>query len=57
MIQLILERLANAVVALWYPIKDERTLVPWLARAERSAGRAGLDPGAVALCARLARRA
>ena len=34
-IQLILERLANAVVALWYPIKDERTLVPWLARAGR----------------------
>jgi 23S rRNA (adenine2030-N6)-methyltransferase len=36
MIQLILERLANAVVALWYPIKDERTLVPWLARAARA---------------------
>jgi 23S rRNA (adenine2030-N6)-methyltransferase len=35
MIELILERLANAVVALWYPIKDERTLVPWLARAGR----------------------
>jgi 23S rRNA (adenine2030-N6)-methyltransferase len=35
-IQLILERLTNAVVALWYPIKDERTLVPWLARVERS---------------------
>jgi 23S rRNA (adenine2030-N6)-methyltransferase len=34
-IQLILERLSNAVVALWYPIKDERTLVPWLARVER----------------------
>jgi 23S rRNA (adenine2030-N6)-methyltransferase len=34
-IQIILERLANAVVALWYPIKDERTLVPWLARAGR----------------------
>jgi 23S rRNA (adenine2030-N6)-methyltransferase len=31
----ILGRLANAVIALWYPIKDERTLVPWLARAER----------------------
>jgi len=36
MIQLILERLSNAVVALWYPIKDERTLVPWLARVERA---------------------
>jgi 23S rRNA (adenine2030-N6)-methyltransferase len=35
-IQAILERLPNAVVALWYPIKDERTLVPWLARAQRS---------------------
>jgi 23S rRNA (adenine2030-N6)-methyltransferase len=34
-IQLILERLPNAVVALWYPIKDERTLVPWLARVEQ----------------------
>jgi 23S rRNA (adenine2030-N6)-methyltransferase len=36
MIELILERLSNAVVALWYPIKDERTLVPWLARVERA---------------------
>jgi len=35
-IESILERLANAVVLLWYPIKEERTLVPWLARAERS---------------------
>jgi 23S rRNA (adenine2030-N6)-methyltransferase len=34
-LELVLERAANAVVALWYPIKDERTLVPWLARAER----------------------
>jgi len=34
-LHLILERAANAVVALWYPIKDERTLVPFLARAER----------------------
>jgi 23S rRNA (adenine2030-N6)-methyltransferase len=34
--QSILQRLPNAVVLLWYPIKDERTLVPWLARAERS---------------------
>ncbi|MCC7462709.1 MAG: 23S rRNA (adenine(2030)-N(6))-methyltransferase RlmJ [Gammaproteobacteria bacterium] len=28
-----LRRLANAVMALWYPIKDERTLTPWLQRA------------------------
>ena len=35
-IQSILERLSNAVVLLWYPIKDERTLVPWLGRVERS---------------------
>ena len=28
-----LSRLANAVIALWYPIKDERELSPWLARA------------------------
>ncbi|HEY2416614.1 MAG TPA: 23S rRNA (adenine(2030)-N(6))-methyltransferase RlmJ [Steroidobacteraceae bacterium] len=34
-IQLILQQLPNAVVAQWYPIKDERTLVPWLARVER----------------------
>jgi 23S rRNA (adenine2030-N6)-methyltransferase len=34
-IEQILERTANAVVALWYPVKDERTLVPWLARVER----------------------
>jgi 23S rRNA (adenine2030-N6)-methyltransferase len=27
-----LSRLANAVVALWYPIKDDRDLAPWLAR-------------------------
>jgi 23S rRNA (adenine2030-N6)-methyltransferase len=26
-----LARLANAVVALWYPIKDDRDLAPWLA--------------------------
>ena len=31
----ILARLSNAVIALWYPIKDERTLVPWLAQVER----------------------
>jgi 23S rRNA (adenine2030-N6)-methyltransferase len=29
----ILSRLANAVVALWYPIKDDRDLEPWLRRA------------------------
>jgi len=32
-----LRRLANAVVAVWYPIKDARTLAPWLARAARLA--------------------
>jgi 23S rRNA (adenine2030-N6)-methyltransferase len=31
-----LQRLANCVIALWYPIKDERALGPWLARAQRS---------------------
>jgi 23S rRNA (adenine2030-N6)-methyltransferase len=36
--QTMLERLSNAVILLWYPIKDERTLVPWLAHAERSLG-------------------
>jgi 23S rRNA (adenine2030-N6)-methyltransferase len=29
-----LHRLANAVIALWYPIKDERTRRAWLARIE-----------------------
>lgn len=28
----ILARLANAVIALWYPIKDARELAPWLLR-------------------------
>ena len=28
----ILARLANAVIALWYPIKDARDLAPWLLR-------------------------
>jgi 23S rRNA (adenine2030-N6)-methyltransferase len=37
-IRSILERLSNAVIQLWYPIKDERTLVPWLARVERELG-------------------
>jgi 23S rRNA (adenine2030-N6)-methyltransferase len=31
-----LQRLANTVIAVWYPIKDERTLAPWLARVERA---------------------
>lgn len=30
-------RLANAVVALWYPIKDERALEPWLRRVAQLA--------------------
>jgi len=34
-VQRILGRLANALIALWYPIKDERTLAPWLAEAEK----------------------
>jgi 23S rRNA (adenine2030-N6)-methyltransferase len=32
-IQAALQRLANATVLLWYPVKDERDLAPWLARA------------------------
>jgi 23S rRNA (adenine2030-N6)-methyltransferase len=31
-----LQRLANTVVALWYPIKDDRTIAPWLARVEHA---------------------
>jgi 23S rRNA (adenine2030-N6)-methyltransferase len=31
-ISVILARLANAVIALWYPIKDARELVPWMQR-------------------------
>jgi len=31
-----LQRLANTVVLMWYPIKDERTVTPWLARVERA---------------------
>jgi 23S rRNA (adenine2030-N6)-methyltransferase len=31
-----LQRLANTVVLMWYPIKDERTITPWLARVERA---------------------
>ncbi|HWG76065.1 MAG TPA: 23S rRNA (adenine(2030)-N(6))-methyltransferase RlmJ [Steroidobacteraceae bacterium] len=33
-IELILARLANAVVALWYPLKDEHWLAAWQARAK-----------------------
>jgi 23S rRNA (adenine2030-N6)-methyltransferase len=31
-VSIILERLPNSVIALWYPIKDERALAPWLRR-------------------------
>ena len=31
-IELILQRLANAVIAIWYPIKDERPISLWQAR-------------------------
>jgi 23S rRNA (adenine2030-N6)-methyltransferase len=31
-----LQRLANSVILMWYPIKDERTVTPWLARVERA---------------------
>jgi len=31
-----LQRLANIVVLMWYPIKDERTLAPWLARVQQA---------------------
>jgi 23S rRNA (adenine2030-N6)-methyltransferase len=31
-----LSRLANAVIALWYPIKDDRELNPWLTRTGQS---------------------
>ena len=30
-----LRRLANVVIALWYPIKNERSLVPWLKRMQQ----------------------
>jgi 23S rRNA (adenine2030-N6)-methyltransferase len=33
----ILARLANAVIALWYPIKDARDLAPWLQHAAAQA--------------------
>ena len=32
------QRLANATVLAWYPIKDERTLAPWRLRAASSVG-------------------
>ncbi len=32
-----LRRQANAVIALWYPIKDQRSLAPWLQRMGRLA--------------------
>jgi 23S rRNA (adenine2030-N6)-methyltransferase len=35
-IVLSLQRLANTVLLLWYPIKDERTLAPWLARVQQA---------------------
>jgi 23S rRNA (adenine2030-N6)-methyltransferase len=33
-VDLSLQRLPNCVVALWYPIKDERSLASWLARVQ-----------------------
>jgi 23S rRNA (adenine2030-N6)-methyltransferase len=38
-----LQRLANIVVLMWYPIKDERTLAPWLARAQQAVAAATLS--------------
>jgi len=35
-IQEILRRLTNSVIALWYPIKDERALAPWLERLRQA---------------------
>jgi 23S rRNA (adenine2030-N6)-methyltransferase len=35
-VQEILRRLPNSVIALWYPIKDERALAPWLERLRRA---------------------
>jgi len=37
-LQTALQRQANAVIALWYPIKDERSLAPWLQRMASSLG-------------------
>ncbi len=39
----ILERLANAVIAVWYPIKDERALTPWLRRIAQDAAAPTVD--------------
>jgi 23S rRNA (adenine2030-N6)-methyltransferase len=38
-----LQRLANVVVLMWYPIKDERTLAPWLARVQQASPAATLS--------------
>jgi len=38
-----LQRLANIVVLMWYPIKDERTLAPWLARVQQAVAAATLS--------------
>jgi 23S rRNA (adenine2030-N6)-methyltransferase len=35
-VQEILRRLNNSVIALWYPIKDERSLAPWLERLRQA---------------------
>ncbi|HXN10007.1 MAG TPA: 23S rRNA (adenine(2030)-N(6))-methyltransferase RlmJ [Steroidobacteraceae bacterium] len=42
-IGIVLERLANAVIALWYPIKDERALAPWLRRVAQQLQAPTLD--------------
>lgn len=34
----ILQRQANAVIALWYPIKDERSVAPWASLMQRELG-------------------
>ncbi|MGA3156956.1 MAG: 23S rRNA (adenine(2030)-N(6))-methyltransferase RlmJ [Steroidobacteraceae bacterium] len=35
-VQEILRRLPNSVIALWYPIKDERALAPWFERLRQA---------------------
>jgi 23S rRNA (adenine2030-N6)-methyltransferase len=42
-VEVILERLANTVIALWYPIKDERALTPWLRRVAQRLAAPTLD--------------
>jgi len=42
-IDIVLDRLANAVIALWYPIKDERALAPWLRRVAQQLKAPTLD--------------